>query len=295
MQKYIKEIINAINSEQGVAYLGEGNEAATHFVFDENDDSLIHIRCYGISFPDKNYDIKRSNKSNIYILEYVLEGKGYLEIDGKKFEINAGDTYLVEEKKEHHYYSDKKDPFKKYWVNFSSPTFHQLLESLKINGIYHFPNTDIAEEFNELFLLEQTSLISSAISFQALKIISSMLFKMYASIHEQRNEVPLEMVKAKSLIDENIKGDVSLEALCEQLYTSKTTLINNFKKYYGVTPKQYRIKQKLNLACIYLRETNMSLKEIASELSFSDAYSFSHFFIKCMGVSPNQYRKNIKD
>ena len=53
MQKYIKEIINAINSEQGVAYLGEGNEAATHFVFDENDDSLIHIRCYGISFPDK--------------------------------------------------------------------------------------------------------------------------------------------------------------------------------------------------------------------------------------------------
>ena len=193
------------------------------------------------------------------------------------------------------YYSDKKDPFKKYWVNFSSPTFHQLLESLKINGIYHFPNTDIAEEFNELFLLEQTSLISSTISFQALKIISSMLFKMYASIHEQRNEVPLEMVKAKSLIDENIKGDVSLEALCEQLYTSKTTLINNFKKYYGVTPKQYRIKQKLNLACIYLKETNMSLKEIASELSFSDAYSFSHFFIKCMGVSPNQYRKNIKD
>ena len=42
-------------------------------------------------------------------------------------------------------------------------------------------------------------------------------------------------------------------------------------------------------------QTKMSLKEIALELSFSDAYSFSHFFIKNMGISPKEYRlKNIK-
>ncbi len=295
MQKYIKELVDTINQQTGIEYHGGGNEKAAHFIFDENDNTLLRVQCFGVSFPDKNYEVKRDNKQNIYVIEYVLDGKGYLEIEDKKFNVKAGDAYLIEANTNHHYYSDKANPFKKYWINFTSSSFSLLLEALQIKGIYHFPNTDIIEEFNALFSLEQKSILASSIAEEALKIITSILFKMRESIHEQKNNIPEEMVKAKSLIDENIKEDISLEDICEQLFISQTTLINSFTKYYGVTPKQYRIKQRVNLACIYLRETKMSLKEIASELSFSDAYSFSHFFIKNMGISPKEYRlKNIK-
>ena len=291
MQKYISDIIEAMKHEPNVTYRGSNNEAACHFIHDENDNvSPIIIHTMGISFPDPDYEVIRTSEQKLYVIEYILEGEGYLEIDGKKFHLKEGDAYLIEQHVAHHYYSDKKNPFKKYWINFTSRNFHKILEALEINGIYHFPNTDLGAEFNALFSLESVSLLSSQIAYNVLSIINSMLIKMAKSIKEGNNDIPEDIKRAKAILDESVKGDISIDKMCEELFMSKTTLINKFKRYYGETPKQYKIKQKIYLSSILLKETKMTIKEIASELSFSDAYSFSHCFSKVMGCSPNHYR-----
>ena len=64
-----------------------------------------------------------------------------------------------------------------------------------------------------------------------------------------------------------------------------------FRAETGIPPYRYYLDRKLELACQLLRETGMSVRDIASYLSFQDEFYFSGLFRRKIGVSPIQYRK----
>ena len=72
---------------------------------------------------------------------------------------------------------------------------------------------------------------------------------------------------------------------------SESQTIRIFKRAYGVTPYAYLLEKKLDLAGQLLRDTNLSVREIAEKLSFADEYYFSNVFKKKTGVSPSVYRR----
>ena len=57
-----------------------------------------------------------------------------------------------------------------------------------------------------------------------------------------------------------------------------------------MTPYAYLLEKKLELAGQLLRDTNLSVREIAEKLSFADEYYFSNVFKKKMGVTPSLWR-----
>ena len=63
-----------------------------------------------------------------------------------------------------------------------------------------------------------------------------------------------------------------------------------FKKYSGITLKQYILQTKMELAKSSLSETNQPVSQIAFSLGFSDAHNFSNAFHKVTGLSPSEYR-----
>ena len=92
----------------------------------------------GITFRDKNYFIARGGEPDtvsydLYVLEYVTAGKGYIESLGERTEVKAGDFYLVNCKLPHCYYSDEKDPFEKKWMNVRG-SFLEALCPLILQG-----------------------------------------------------------------------------------------------------------------------------------------------------------------
>ena len=44
-------------------------------------------------------------------------------------------------------------------------------------------------------------------------------------------------------------------------------------------------------ARLLLRETDLKVREIAARLGYDDPFYFSNVFKKCVGVSPEQYRR----
>ena len=48
-------------------------------------------------------------------------------------------------------------------------------------------------------------------------------------------------------------------------------------------------------ACELLRNENLSVKEVAALLGYSDPYYFSRLFKSVIGVAPRSYRKSIVD
>ena len=96
-----------------------------------------------------------------------------------------------------------------------------------------------------------------------------------------------ELAAYKNLIDQL---PFRMEMLCDRVGLSESQTIRLFKKAYGKTPYAYLFERRVWLARHLLRETSLSVSQIAEKLAFSDEYYFSGLFKKKTGVSPSAYR-----
>jgi len=69
-----------------------------------------------------------------------------------------------------------------------------------------------------------------------------------------------------------------------------------FRQATGLSPKKYQMRARLVRAGKLLRETNLSIGEIAGQTGFESIFAFSKRFKKLLGFSPSEYRtrKNNK-
>lgn len=84
---------------------------------------------------------------------------------------------------------------------------------------------------------------------------------------------------------------ISIDSLCGVFFCSRTTLMNLFKKKYGVTIGEYLNKYRLSKAEKLLKGGNKNIKTIASECGFTAQSYFSKVFLKVYGLTPVEYRK----
>lgn len=87
------------------------------------------------------------------------------------------------------------------------------------------------------------------------------------------------------------KGDLSLEALADELRLSGSQLNRRIKLLTGVTAQQYVLQVRLEHARLLLQEhPGMSVAEIGFQCGFESAASFSRAFRRAFGVAPSQFR-----
>lgn len=86
-----------------------------------------------------------------------------------------------------------------------------------------------------------------------------------------------------------------MEELAAEACMSKDYFIKIFRQELGVTPVQFIINDKLMKAKLMLASTNLTIKEIAYSLGYSDTSYFIRLFKKHHKLSPLQYRKLFND
>ena len=64
-----------------------------------------------------------------YLLHVVLHGKGEFFYQEKKYELSAGDAFLIEPMQTHYYQADKEDPWEYAWVGFDGSCVEEVLSS----------------------------------------------------------------------------------------------------------------------------------------------------------------------
>ncbi|MGC1478920.1 MAG: AraC family transcriptional regulator [Chthoniobacterales bacterium] len=71
---------------------------------------------------------------------------------------------------------------------------------------------------------------------------------------------------------------------------STAQFTRRFRGVTGLSPNRFIIEERLGRAESYLRETGMSVQEIASRLGYRDVYYFSRQFRRFRGVTPSRVR-----
>ena len=299
MKKYSRKIIDYLKQSNEIKLSGIDSEFVRHFhsdvrVFKSTDHEPVLLECFGITNPNPDYRVERE-KSHNFVLEYVEQGTGYVEIDNEKFTVNAGDVYFLYPNTKQRYYSDKNHPLKKYWVNFMGDDIFNILDALKIKGIHHFPKCNLMGHFIQLYSLDEVFISSTDFAYFAYSTIVSMLIEMKKSLVNQ-TETDDVAYRIKEIIDTHISENIKVLDICDELMLSKTFVIKAFKDKYHVTPNQYKLNRKMEIARNMLINENISIKQIAISLGFIDQYHFSNSFKKHHKMYPSEYRKvHFKD
>ena len=109
------------------------------------------------------------------------------------------------------------------------------------------------------------------------------------------NKIQIDIaVNTKRYIDTNFEKEINLDLLAHLQFTSKYHLIRVFKKYYGVTPRQYLINKRIEKAKKILKE-GKPVSDTCYTVGFGSINSFSNLFKAKTGISPSVYRRATFD
>ncbi len=85
--------------------------------------------------------------------------------------------------------------------------------------------------------------------------------------------------------------DFNSEELAHELAISQRQLYRKIKSITGTTVHELITKVKMNQAEELLKNSNLSISQIAYKVGFSEPSNFSRTFSKHFGCSPSQYLK----
>ena len=107
--------------------------------------------------------------------------------------------------------------------------------------------------------------------------------------HEKLGEQVAKQVV--TFLKEHIHERLEIADICLALNYNKSYIFEQFKKATGRSVMAYFIRLKTERAKRFLRETEMSVTQIADALAFDTPNYFSKTFKKITGYTPLQYKK----
>lgn len=87
---------------------------------------------------------------------------------------------------------------------------------------------------------------------------------------------------------------IDISALAAALDISIRSLNRHFKKALNISPLQYVQSRRMACAKDMLKNSNLSIAEIANHTGLQDPQHFSRLFKKTFGIPPNQYRSTVR-
>lgn len=96
--------------------------------------------------------------------------------------------------------------------------------------------------------------------------------------------------RAKDYIRTNLCSRLSTSDMARALDCSPGHLGVVFRKTYGETPMNYILRTRVGVARALLRETRLSISQVATEVGFSSLNYFSRVFKRHFGMTPSAYR-----
>ena len=159
-------------------------------------------------------------------------------------------------------------------------------------------NYPILHALKKLSSLEQNK--TSLYPYEVLQALSTLWLEFYRTIHvpgkedhRKNSQISNRMAIFLQYIEAHYKETISLEALAQSANVSKSECLRCFKSTIQVTPYKYLIEYRLSKAADLLKNTDLPIETIASDVGFTHVSHFGKCFREKTGFSPREYQKNF--
>jgi AraC-like DNA-binding protein len=103
------------------------------------------------------------------------------------------------------------------------------------------------------------------------------------------------LLRARDLADrEYASPDVDVAAMARAAHASEAHFSRRFAAVFGMPPGRYLQERRITRAAFLLRETPLSVTEIAYDVGFRSLGTFSRTFSRIIGMSPRAFRQSAE-
>lgn len=236
---------------------------------------------------------------NRFVIHYVTNGKGFYNINGKLYTLQAGDIFFIPATQIIFYYPDPQDPWEYFWFEYNGHHALALNERAGLNAqapVYKVKNPDkLTFICNAMLenLNDQTDDLTTV----------SFLYRVFAEIINERalQKAPAAnsrddfIGKIFTYISSNYSSPaLSLTDIAAHFNINASYLSRIFRQTAGVPISKYIIDFRMSKAVNLLKRRDLSIKHVAISVGYSDPLYFSREFSRLYRISPSSYRKEVE-
>lgn len=243
---------------------------------------------------------------------YVETGTVYFGISDKQFALSEGQGVFINSKILHRYFSQGKAivpnfVLMPYFIAAQDSLIYQkyVLPIMASPMDYQIFSQDIPWQAQALSLMREMMAAQEKAS--DVELVSSYLIQKIWHILYQNTDVEhmgkKENYSASSqarlqlmmqYIHQKFAYNISLSDIADQAKVSKSTALNLFQRYLGISPVTYLINYRLQEAAKLLASTEKKVTVISKDTGFDNVDYFCKAFKKYYKLTPTEYRKKAQ-
>lgn len=279
------------------------------FLFTKCDDAIkkaTDTHTFGLYYSEtQSQDLSIHVHDCCEILLCLSGGNTFL-IDGKAYEANDGDLFVLNQFEPHKITADQSRVFAHFALQIHpeyllkhSTEFSDLSRCFytRGDGISHKISLTDAEiaEIEQLFMLFRKNI---GFGDDVLKnaAVDHILVLINQAFLRQGSSVPMSLTHDKTIaktiayIHAHFAEELTLEILAKNAFVSVNQLCKLFKTTFGTSVAKYIMSKRISEAKKLLTQ-GKSVSETALACGFTDYANFIRVFKKFVGVSPGKYHK----
>ncbi len=253
------------------------------------------------------------NRHDHYEMVYVKKGNATFVVDGIDINMVPNSVIIIKPQKLHKFIvksescelivldfqlKSKKDgnhdsltDFVGYIEDESSGSYIYLKLSKK-NDIIYVMNRILRERMK---FQVWGDFLSCLLIMELFVLLSRTLKQEWEQSAKNRNLKLHELLNiAKEYIDNNYAKDLTLSQVAKYIYLSDSYFAHSFKDKFGISPKSYILKIRIEAAEELLENTDFKISDVALSVGFSSQQRFNDIFRKHTDMTPLKFRQMKK-
>jgi len=246
-------------------------------------------------------------------MKYIETGISSEYINDREFKVKKGDLLFINYGKSHSFTAPEGSVFYNIlltpgFISDELTNSENAIDLLSLSCFNEFSNfieepiiTFSADEiiFIERILSEMfreymekkpgyEQLLKSCITILLIHIFRKMDL---SNIIGSQNKIPNEIL---DYLDSNYNEKITINTLAKRCFYNPSYFSRIFSETYGITVTEYITQKRFEKACELLKNTNLSVEEIAVLSGFRNTSAIFSRFKNEMGITPGEYRRNVK-
>lgn len=243
-------------------------------------------------------------------LIWVLRGTMELHCEGKRFLLKKQNLFMMNPFHTHTIDSSEDSiiityRFKREYLEKSNQSFGDMVFDLKVHTL-----DELVEKYKEVPLLISALLRlllnpnpSQLIRYKIIGYYNMLVYELYTMLLKEKyldvkkRDIPIYLDRIHKITDylnHNFLRKVTLEELAKHIGISKYRLSHFVKEQIGISFREYLFNMRLEYALRLLRESDLSVLDIAKKSGYSDIKYLNKMIKDRFKQTALKYRKSIR-
>jgi AraC family transcriptional regulator, arabinose operon regulatory protein len=230
------------------------------------------------------------------IFIYCTRGSGWCELSGNHHPVNPGELLVLPPETGHVYGADEQPPWSIYWFHAKGSLLAAFLRELDISA--ESPVVRIGDDPQLLALFEELldvvahghRTLQCLYASQVLAHLIAVMIRDHRNTRQERPGTQQKIAHTIAYMKHHLNQSLPLDVLAALANLSRSRYVDLFKRQTGYAPIDYFIRLRMHHACQLLDATDLSIKDVATELGYEDPLYFTRVFRAVVEMAPTAYR-----